>query len=252
MMQGYGSAFARVYNLLWGDFARSVAPRIFEFYARSEIASTQQTLLDLCCGTGQLSLYFLERGYRVTGLDLSEPMLDHARANASMFVQAGQATFVQGDAANFTLDDRFGLVVSTFDALNHLPDLAALRSCFASVYSVTVAGGFFIFDLNTRLGLKRWNGIILQETDEALVISRGIYDGGDRAYTRLSGCVRDDDDRYTRFEENVYNTVFDMADVRVALLNTGWRDAYFARISDLAVPIDEPEREGRAFVVATR
>ena len=108
-MQGYGATFARVYNLLWVDFARTVAPRILDFYARGDTSTTQQTLLDLCCGTGQLSLYFLERGYTVTGLDLSDAMLDQARANTSMFIQAGQAKFVQADAAHFTLDDQFRL-----------------------------------------------------------------------------------------------------------------------------------------------
>ncbi|MBI1258565.1 MAG: methyltransferase domain-containing protein [Chloroflexi bacterium] len=251
-MQSYGAAFARVYNLLWADFARSVAPRIFEFYSRNEIDPAQQSLLDVCCGTGQLALYFLERGYRVTGLDLSEAMLDHARENASMFVQAGQAHFVQADASAFTLDDHFGLVVSTYDALNHLTSLDALQSCFASVYAVTQAGGLFIFDLNTRLGLKRWNGITVQENDEALVVVRGIYDGGATAYTRSNGFVRDEDGRYTRFEETVYNTVFDLEAVRAALLDTGWTNVYFARTSDLAVPLDAPEEEGRVFVIASR
>jgi SAM-dependent methyltransferase len=255
-MQGYGAAFARVYNLLWAGFAREVAPRILDFYARTPIALTEQTLLDLCCGTGQLSLHFLEHGYHVVGLDLSDAMLEHARENTSMFVQTGQARFVQGDAADFTLDKRFGLVVSTFDALNHLPSLHALRRCFACVHTVTLPGGVFVFDLNTRVGLKRWNNLGVQETDDALLVNRGIYDGGDKAYIHINGFVRDDDGRYTRFEETVFNTVFDLAAVRDALLETGWHDAYFARASDLATPLDvasgEPEREGRAFIVATR
>ncbi len=251
-MQAYGAAFARVYNMLWGGFARDLAPRILDFYAGTPIAATEQSLLDLCCGTGQLALYFLEHGYRVTGLDLSEGMLDFAQENASMFVQAGQARFVQGDAAAFTLDERFGLVVSTFDALNHLPSFDALRSCFAHVRTVTLPGGYFIFDLNTRLGLKRWNHINVQETDDALVVNRGIYDGSDRAQTRINGFVREDDGRYTRFEEVVYNVVYEMETVRRALLDDGWRDAYFAHASDLAAPISDPESAGRIFIVASR
>ncbi len=251
-MQGYGEGFARAYNLLWGGFARDTAPRLHQFYSGSEMASTEQTLLDLCCGTGQLSLYFLEHGYHVTGLDLSEAMIEHARDNCAMFVQAGQARFVQGDAANFTLEERFGLVVSTFDALNHLPSIEALRECFVCVRAVTVVGGTFVFDLNTRVGLKRWNSLSVLETDDALVVNRGIYDGGEKGYTRVNGFVRDDDGRYTRFEETVYNTVFDLAAVRDALDEAGWHDAYFARASDLESPLDEPEREGRVFVVAKR
>ncbi|NIN99288.1 MAG: methyltransferase domain-containing protein, partial [Anaerolineae bacterium] len=94
--------------------------------------------LDVCCGTGQLAIYFLERGYKVVGIDLSENMLRYAQESAAQYIGRGQARFLQADAADFTLDERFGLVVSTFDSLNHLPDENALRSCFQSVYAVLV------------------------------------------------------------------------------------------------------------------
>jgi SAM-dependent methyltransferase len=250
-MQASGADCARVYNLLWTGFARDVAPRILDFYSRHEVTAEHRSLLDLCCGTGQLLLCFLEHGYRVTGLDLSEAMLRYAEDSARTFVQTGQAHFVQADAAAFTLHDTFGLIVSTFDALNHLPDVDALQGCFRSARAVCVKGGLFIFDLNTREGLKRWNHINVLENDEMLMVNRGIYGGDDKAYTRINGFIRDDDGRYSRFEEMVYNIAFDLVQVRDLLLKTGWRDAYFARSDALAVPLDEPEREGRVFVVAS-
>jgi SAM-dependent methyltransferase len=248
MPQGYSPTFARVYNLLWAGFARETAPHLYDFYAASP--QHGQPVLDLCCGTGQLAAYFLERGCRVVGLDLSESMLEHARANNQAYIEAGQARFVQGDAANFTLDERFGLCVSTYDALNHLPDVDALRSCFACVRAVMQPGGQFIFDLNTRLGLRRWNNLGTMDTDSAFIMIRGIYDGDDRGYTSITGFVREDDGRYVRFDEVAYNTVFDLDQVRDLLLETGWRDVRFARLSDLHTAVEAPEREGRIFIVA--
>ena len=167
-MQAYGRAFAQVYNQRWIHFARGVAPRIREFYERTPCGSENASLLDLCCGTGQLAVHFLEHGYRVTGVDLSEHMLHYARQNAAQYLESGQARFVQADAAQFSLDERFGLAVSTFDALNHLPGTDALRSCFRSVYPLLVPGGTFVFDLNTRAGLlEQWTGINVQDTKEA-------------------------------------------------------------------------------------
>ena len=63
----------------------------------------------------------------------------------------------KGDASDFTLGERFGLVVSTFDSLNHLENESALRKCFQCAHAVS--NGYFIFDLNTRNGLRRWNNI---------------------------------------------------------------------------------------------
>jgi len=252
-MQAYGSGFARIYNLRWISFAKQLAPHLQEFYERSRIGQTNRLLLDVCCGTGQLAVYFLEHGYRVTGLDLSEHMLRYARENATHFVESGQAKFVQADASDFSLDQRFGLVVSTFDALNHLPDNQSLRGCFQSVFRVLEPEGYFIFDLNTRAGLMRWNGISIEDTEEVLIVNRGIYDGqSDKALVRITGFIRNPDGLYERFVETAFNTVFDMDTVRRSLLDIGWRDVYFARAQDLSEPIAEPESEGRVFIVARK
>jgi len=257
-MQAYSSGFAKVYNHRWSGFARHAAPYLLDFYAGTAIAQANHSILDLCCGTGQVAVHFLENGYQVVGIDLSEPMLDHARANAQPYVDQSQARFVQADAANFTLeftgeftgDERFGLVVSTFDALNHLPDLAALRACFACVAAVTA--GFFIFDLNTRIGLRRWNNIEIDDShDDMTIVNHGIYDvNSERAWMKVTGFVRNADGLYERFEQTAYNTVFAMHEVKTALEETGWQEIYFALIQDLKTPLADPEEHGRVFIVA--
>lgn len=250
--QAYSPGFARVYNQRWTAFARQVAPFLLNFYIGAPLAQTNRSLLDLCCGTGQVALYFLERGYQVVGVDLSPAMLHHARMNTQSYVDAGQARFVHADATNFTLAERFGLVVSTFDALNHLPDLQALRACAACVAAVTE--GYFIFDLNTRVGLRRWNSIEIDDSREDMtIINHGIYDvNSERAWMKVTGFVRNDDGLYERFEQTAYNTVFAMNDVKAVLLETGWQDVYFARLQDLKAPLADPEAEGRVFIVANK
>lgn len=253
MSQGYGAVFARLYDARWAQFATDCAPVLREFHRRTAPVELPLRLLDLCCGTGQLARHFLNAGFEVTGLDLSAGMLAKARDSAAGYLESGVARFVQADAADFELADSFGLVVSTYDALNHLPDLAALRGCLASVARVTLPRGRFLFDLNTRSGLYRWNGTIVMEDDDAFVVQRSHYDGGDRAETLLTGFVpTNEPQRYERFDEAVYNTVFDLADVARLAAETGWDDCYFALLDDLSTSLEEPEREGRVFVVATR
>lgn len=213
-MQAYRKGFARVYNIRWGGFARQVAPYLIDFYASTSVGREKNAILDLCCGAGHLAAFLLERGYRVVGLDLSEDMLYWAKENARSYVASGQAVFVQGDASDFTFEERFGLVISMYDALNHLADEQALRRCFQCVYAVS--DGYFIFDLNTRRGLRRWNNIQIDDSDEeVLIVQRGIYDElGNKAWMRISGFVRLSDGFYERFEETVFNTAFDMEQVK--------------------------------------
>lgn len=252
-MQAYGGGFARAYNLRWGGFARQVTPYLVELYAQTPAGQARQRVLDLCCGTGQVALGFLEQGFHVTGLDLSPHMLAYARENTARYVDTHQAEFVMADAADFALDRRFGLVVSIYDALNHLPDLDALQNCFRSVGPALSPGGWFIFDLNTRHGLRRWNVTSVDDGGAALVISHSSFDGeGNRAVLNVTGFLREPGGLYERFDETVYNTIFDIQTVLWSLLDQGWASAYAARLGDLRTPLDEPERQERVFVVAQR
>jgi SAM-dependent methyltransferase len=252
-MQGYGRVFSKVYNLLWNDFANSIAPKIHDFYLATEIGQAHQSMLDLCCGTGRLSRFFLENDFRVVGLDLSEHMVAHARENNLEYMIAKQADFVQGDATDFILDEKFGLVVSTYDALNHLPDEAALQGCFHCVLDILLEGGYFIFDLNTRSGLRNWNGITVRPGDEVYLINRGMFDDHTvKAWTKITGFVQEEGGLYERFDETVYNTVFKMADVKDWLLEAGFQDVHFALDGDLNTPIENPEEQKRVFFVAKK
>jgi SAM-dependent methyltransferase len=253
-MQAYSAEFARVYNLRWGGFAQRVAPLIRELYETYPISQVNRTVLDLCCGTGQLAALFLEAGYQVIGLDSSAPMLAYASENTSRFRAAGKIQFIHGDATDFTLTEQVGLVVSTFDALNHLESSDALKNCFLCVFAVLEAGGVFVFDLNTRVGLRRWNGIIIDDNSaELLMITRGIYDGeGDKAWTRITGFVQEENGLYSRFDETAFNTAFDLAWAKATLLDIGWTEVYLAGSQDMKTPLSEPEREGRVFFVARK
>ncbi|SDP87999.1 class I SAM-dependent methyltransferase [Lentzea jiangxiensis] len=75
-------------------------PRVRDAWARLllPLVPPSSRVADLGCGTGSLSVLLAEAGHEVHGLDLSERMLDVARAKAS---SAGVTIgFVAGDAAH--------------------------------------------------------------------------------------------------------------------------------------------------------
>ena len=249
-MQQYGEVFARVYDLRWRSFATSLAPRLLALFRRYA-PSADQSLLDLCCGTGQLAVHFLQNGFRVVGVDRSPHMLKAARANCHACGASGRADFVQADVTDFAMDSGFGLVASTFDALNHVEDTTALERVFRSVRRALRPDGLFFFDLNTRKALLHWNHMQVTEDEQVTVINRGIYAPEmDRAYARISGFIRDDDGRYSRFEEVFYNTPFRLSEVRALLEESGMADVHLLSFSDFMAVDGDPEEMQRVAFVA--
>jgi ubiquinone/menaquinone biosynthesis C-methylase UbiE len=252
--QSYGPLMSRVYNQKSINIALYAAHLVEAFYKATLIGQHNKSVFDLCCGTGQLALHFLKQGYRVTGLDLSRDMLHYAEENCHDYVNTSQACFIHGNATNFILYDQFGLVVSTYDALNHLESFDALQSCLASVFRIMANGGYFIFDMNTRLGLQNnWNDATVQEEEGIFALTQATYDSqSDRGYCSTIGFIRNEEGLYERFCHVNINTVFDMVAVQKALLAAGWSEAYCAHWKDLRTPINNPEEEQRVVFVARR
>ena len=97
-------ALATLYNQDWGTVYLDTARHLFHTHLRPCLAPGA-ALLDLCCGTGQLAAALAAEGYRVTGVDLSPRMLDHARLNAPA------AQFEIGEMSEYACDRRFDAAV---------------------------------------------------------------------------------------------------------------------------------------------
>ena len=86
-------AWARAYARRATSFATVMAPRIRALYEATCGDGADRSVLDVCCGTGTLAGHFLEQGYRVTGVDLSEPMLAIANRGATEKAAGQNALF---------------------------------------------------------------------------------------------------------------------------------------------------------------
>lgn len=94
------------------------------------IPDTAADVLDAGCGTGSLSLLLAEHGHRVTAVDLSPNMVEHARRKLA----GRDATVLVGDAGDPPVQDRRFDVVLCRHLLWTLPDpTAALRRWFGAL-----------------------------------------------------------------------------------------------------------------------
>ncbi|MHC1705941.1 MAG: class I SAM-dependent methyltransferase [Bacteroidales bacterium] len=76
-----------------------------DFIEQELNADKSLTILDVGCGTGRHSIELARRGYHITGIDLSQSMLDRARVKAA--AENLQIDFLHCDARNLPFQAQF-------------------------------------------------------------------------------------------------------------------------------------------------
>jgi SAM-dependent methyltransferase len=146
------SSLASVYDAMfsdvdYGDWCAFTVANISP-WAGDTLPPDAVRVLDLGCGTGESMRPYIGCGFHVTGVDASREMLTVARAKFP------DVPFHQQRFESLTLETRFHLAVSVFDSLNNLTDPIDLERTFGRVHTHLEPGGWFVFDCNTRLGVR--------------------------------------------------------------------------------------------------
>ena len=110
-------------------------------------------ILDLACGQGRHAIELAARGFRVTGLDISEPSLEVARTRAAE--RGLQVEFERLDMRDLAADSRFDAVCNFSSSFGYLPreedDLAVLLR----VARALRPGGHFLIETINAQWLER-------------------------------------------------------------------------------------------------
>jgi len=138
----YGG-FAKIYDhamrhtpyVKWADF-------IEDTWKRNR--TKPKLVLDIACGTGNMTGILASRGYEMIGLDASAEMLSEARAkNPSIF-------YTMQDMREFELYGTVDATVSVYDGINYILEEDELSQVFRLVLNYLNPGCLFVFDMKTE------------------------------------------------------------------------------------------------------
>ncbi len=114
-------------------------------------------IVDVGCGTGNLTIPLAKRGYQVTGVDLSSAMIEMAQEKAQRL--GLDISFSIADMRSLSLPGQlFDTVISGCDVLNYLTREKDLRATFKVVHKLLTQGGLWFFDLNSAFKLRQVYG----------------------------------------------------------------------------------------------
>ena len=237
--------FAWVYNKHWGDSFTDIALPVIENLVLRQLPA-KASILDLCCGTGQLAQVLIERGYQVTGLDGSGEMLRFARENAPA------AEFIQDDARSFKLPAVYHVVVSTFDSLNHIMTLEGLTSVFRNVYAALREGGLFLFDLNMEEGYRvTWDDNFGIVEDDHICVVRSSYCPEERT-ARFDATIFRLQDYWYRSDVTLLQKSHSEAEVRSALEDAGFTEIHAYAYDEQSDLVELTAESERAFFICQK
>jgi len=138
--------FAYLYDELMQDapydeWVRFVKEKLIKYQVNGK------HLLDLACGTGELSLRFAKEGFSVTGVDLSADMLSVAQAKAQE--EGLNIPFFEQDMAHLEGHEEFTIIGIFCDSLNYLKSDEDVIHTFSSAYNHLKDSGIFFFDVHS-------------------------------------------------------------------------------------------------------
>ncbi len=116
--------------------------------ARTCLKEAPKRILDIGCGTGDLSISIAKRAPKdaeIIGLDYSQPMLDIAKKKAEKAGVGGRVGFISGDAANLPFpDEHFDCVGISFAFRNLTYNNTLCHPHLLEVKRVLKPGGRYV------------------------------------------------------------------------------------------------------------
>jgi len=166
----------------WADYIDDVLTRHLGKERKNRI------VLDIACGTGNITIPLAKMGYDMIGVDISTDMLSQAQAKAPDL----QILFLVQDMRELDLYGTVDAAICVCDGMNYILSEAELEAVFKRVRMFLNPGGIFIFDMNTEYKFK-----------EIL---------GDKSFVANTGCTSYEWDNYYNPETgiNEYRVTFTM------------------------------------------
>ncbi|AYN67488.1 class I SAM-dependent methyltransferase [Euzebyella marina] len=115
-----------------------------KFYRRWLPKDKDARVLELCCGTGRLTIPIARDEYDICGVDFTSSMLEQAKRKAS---EAGlEIEFIQADIRTLDLGKEYDLILIPFNSIHHLYENEDLFKTFDVVKNHLKEGGLFLLD----------------------------------------------------------------------------------------------------------
>lgn len=176
--------------------------------------------LELGCGSGIFCGELARAGYRMSGADVSLPML--SRAERSAREKGLSVKFFRADVRSLKTPETYDFLISPNDCYNYVPQ-ERLKQAFKGAERALKPGGVFWFDISSekKLREKIANNLFADDGEKASYLWFNTL--GERSVQMdIVLFVRRDDGAYERFDERHIQYIHTEQEVCEALASAGF------------------------------
>lgn len=246
-MEAYTN-FATVYDMFmdnvpydeWGEYVHSLL---------KEYNINDGLVLDLGCGTGNITEILASKGYDMIGVDYSEDMLNVAQEKK---IESGHdILYLNQDMREFELYGTVRAVVSICDSINYITDKEDLLTVFKLVNNYVDQYGVFIFDMNTEYKYSMMGeDVIAENRENGSFIWENYYDSEEKINEYdLTLYIEDNEGKYDRYEETHVQRAYAIDEVKELLEQAGLK---FLKCFDAFTRNEPNDTSERVYFIATR
>lgn len=159
-------------------------------------------VLDLACGTGNITIEGAKRGYEMIGVDISPEMLSVARQKS--LDQELDILFLNQDMTSFELYGTVDAIICCMDGVNYITEKKHLIRMFKLVNNYLNNEGIFIFDIRSEYGLASLIGdnTFIEDTEDITYIWENKYDSRKKICDMKLTFFEREGELYNKFYEN--------------------------------------------------
>lgn len=226
----YGPDLALVHQRGFGFHADACAPGIL--LRLQPVLERRGIVVELGCGSGQLTRHLVDAGHRVIATDASPAMLALARKHVPDAERIEPLTLPNDPIP--TAD----AVVSVGHVLSYLPDEPALDRALTAAAAGLRAGGVLALDLcDLSYGAARRDDRLIARVEEDwAIVTRLSLPASNRFVRDMTTFVRDEDGRWRRDDEHHENVLTDTARLPALLGGLGITASIEASFGSEALP----------------
>lgn len=189
-----------------------------------EYGISEGLLLDMGCGTGNVTERLAACGYDMIGIDNSEEMLMEARNKVAE--SGADILYLLQDMRSFELYGTVAAAVSICDSMNYILEKSDLQEVFRLVNNYLDPGGIFIFDFNTPYKYQYIMGdqVIAENRDECSFIwENGFDEDAQVNIYDLTIFIQEEGDLFRRYQETHYQKAWSANDFIQAAEQAGMK-----------------------------